>query len=79
MPQRLFEQALQPFHRLDSSRGGQGHCGLGLAIVAHVARLHGGHLDCRYAEDWNDLKVPGRFAIRLSFPKELLVENVSKS
>ena len=79
MPQRLFEQALQPFHRLDSSRGGQGHCGLGLAIVVHVARLHGGHLDCCYADGLNDLKVPGHFAIRLSLPMDLMVENVAKS
>ena len=79
MPQRLFEQALQPFHRLDSSRGGQGHCGLGLAIVVHVARLHGGYLDCRYADGLNDSKVPGRFAIRLSLPIDLMVQNVAKS
>jgi two-component system osmolarity sensor histidine kinase EnvZ len=79
MPQRQWEQALQPFHRLDSSRGGQGHCGLGLAIVVHVARLHGGHLDCLYADGSDDLTVPGRFAIRLSLPMDLLVENVAKS
>ncbi|MCX5928261.1 MAG: ATP-binding protein, partial [Synechococcus sp. LacPavin_0920_WC12_MAG_50_7] len=28
------EQALMPFHRLDSSRSGSGHCGLGLAIAS---------------------------------------------
>jgi two-component system osmolarity sensor histidine kinase EnvZ len=52
---------------------------LGLAIVVHVARLHGGHLDCLYADGSVDLKVPGRFAIRLSLPMDLLVENVAKS
>ncbi|MEW9899504.1 ATP-binding protein [Chitinivorax sp. PXF-14] len=42
-PERL-EQARQAFVRLDAARGGRGHCGLGLAIVDQVARLHGGEL-----------------------------------
>ena len=36
--------ALEPFQRLDVARGGQGHCGLGLAIADRIARLHGGVL-----------------------------------
>jgi len=36
--------ALEPFQRLDAARGGQGHCGLGLAIADRIARLHGGVL-----------------------------------
>ena len=36
--------ALEPFQRLDVARGGQGHCGLGLAIADRIARLHGGAL-----------------------------------
>jgi two-component system osmolarity sensor histidine kinase EnvZ len=40
-----WEQALMPFQRLDAARGGSGHCGLGLAIAARVARGHGGQLE----------------------------------
>lgn len=37
-----FEEAQQPFVRLQAGRAGIGHCGLGLAIVAQIARrLHG--------------------------------------
>ena len=65
-PAQQWTEALQPFHRLDSSRGQQGHCGLGLAIVAHVARLHGGRLECLHPEPGSPN--PGTFAIRLSLP-----------
>ena len=68
MPSQQWEEALQPFHRLDSSRGQQGHCGLGLAIVSHVARLHGGRLECIHRTDSGSLPGPGTFAIRLSLP-----------
>jgi len=40
-----WQQALMPFQRLDAARGGSGHCGLGLAIAARVARGHGGQLE----------------------------------
>lgn len=68
MPADEWEQALQPFHRLDSSRGQQGHCGLGLAIVSHVATLHGGQLECLQENHGSEETPPGRFAIRLSLP-----------
>jgi two-component system, OmpR family, osmolarity sensor histidine kinase EnvZ len=34
--------AMRPFVRLNAARGGDGHCGLGLAIVARLARDIGG-------------------------------------
>jgi two-component system osmolarity sensor histidine kinase EnvZ len=47
IPADQRDQALLPFQRLDASRGGSGHCGLGLAIAARVAELHGGRLELR--------------------------------
>ncbi len=44
IPEALWHQALQPFRRLDEARGGDGHCGLGLAIAQRVALEHGGEL-----------------------------------
>lgn len=36
--------AMRPFVRLDASRGGEGHCGLGLALVARLVEGLGGNV-----------------------------------
>lgn len=43
-----FERAQQPFVRLSNGRSALGHCGLGLAIAAQMARQLGGELSVRY-------------------------------
>ena len=63
MPTNAWERALQPFQRLDSARGRQGHCGLGLAIVNHVVRNHAGRLSFRQGNG-----DPGRFAVIINLP-----------
>lgn len=40
-------RATRPFTRLDDSRGGKGHCGLGLAIASRIAEGLGGRLTLR--------------------------------
>jgi two-component system osmolarity sensor histidine kinase EnvZ len=61
IPAEQWDQALMPFQRLDAARGGSGHCGLGLAIAARVARAHDGHLERLAAESPEDR----RFGIAL--------------
>ena len=61
MSQADFERAQQPFVRLTSARSELGHCGLGLAIVAQMARQLGGRLSAQRDAE-------GRFAIALQLP-----------
>ena len=65
MPASAWERALQPFQRLDSARGRQGHCGLGLAIVNHVVRTHAGRIG--FQKGNGD---PGRFAVIITLPMQ---------
>jgi two-component system, OmpR family, osmolarity sensor histidine kinase EnvZ len=62
MSDEEFQRAQQPFVRLTRTRSELGHCGLGLAIVAQVARQLGGRLGVRREPD-------GRFAIVFSLPR----------
>lgn len=62
IPESQREQALMPFQRLDQARGGQGHCGLGLAIASRVAHAHGGSLSFRQG----DVLEGGGFCVCLS-------------
>ncbi len=41
IPDDRIAAAMKPFVRLDAARGGEGHCGLGLAIVARLAHDRG--------------------------------------
>ena len=55
-----WPQALQPFQRLDQARGGSGHCGLGLAIAARVAAVHGGGLSTERSAEGFAVVLRGR-------------------
>uniref|UniRef100_E1TB98 histidine kinase n=1 Tax=Burkholderia sp. (strain CCGE1003) TaxID=640512 RepID=E1TB98_BURSG len=47
IPDDRIAAAMKPFVRLDAARGGEGHCGLGLAIVARLAHDRGGSCHVR--------------------------------
>jgi two-component system osmolarity sensor histidine kinase EnvZ len=61
MSQAEFERAQQPFVRLTRNQSEIGHCGLGLAIVAQIARQLGGRLQAVH-------DAQGRFGISLHLP-----------
>jgi two-component system osmolarity sensor histidine kinase EnvZ len=50
LPEAEVERLLRPFERLDVSRGKESGAGLGLAIAARIAHLHGGELRLRNRE-----------------------------
>lgn len=64
IPAADIERATRPFTRLDSSRGGKGHCGLGLAVVAQIAESHGGRLVLHAVQ-------PAGFAAEIRLPASM--------
>jgi two-component system, OmpR family, osmolarity sensor histidine kinase EnvZ len=50
IPAERIEDAMRPFVRLDPARSGDGHCGLGLAIVARLAREQNGRCEIGNAD-----------------------------
>lgn len=63
IPDDRIEEACKPFARLDSARSGDGHCGLGLAIVGRLARKHRGTVEIGNAPG-------GGLCVRIVLPKE---------
>jgi two-component system osmolarity sensor histidine kinase EnvZ len=61
IPHAQLDRVLRPFVRLDAARGGNAHCGLGLAIVRRIVRHHGGTLAVSNAAS-------GGFVVTLRFP-----------
>jgi two-component system osmolarity sensor histidine kinase EnvZ len=62
IPDRQLSTVTRPFVRLDASRGGDAHCGLGLAIVNKLAQRHAGMLSLSNAPD-GGLRATLRFAV----------------
>jgi two-component system osmolarity sensor histidine kinase EnvZ len=63
IPEDRIEEACKPFARLDSARSGNGHCGLGLAIVARLARKQRGSVEIGNAPG-------GGLYVRIVLPNE---------
>ncbi|HEY1999684.1 ATP-binding protein [Paraburkholderia sp.] len=61
IPDDRIAAAMKPFVRLDAARGGEGHCGLGLAIVARLAHDRGGRCDVFNHPD-------GGLCVRIALP-----------
>ncbi|HEY2020435.1 ATP-binding protein [Paraburkholderia sp.] len=63
IPDDRIAAAMKPFVRLDAARGGEGHCGLGLAIVARLAHERGGR--CQVGNH-----AQGGLEVRIELPVE---------
>ncbi len=63
IPEAELERAQRPFVRLDAARGGDAHCGLGLAIVRRLVRQHRGVFVAANAAD-------GGFMVTMTFPSD---------
>jgi two-component system, OmpR family, osmolarity sensor histidine kinase EnvZ len=62
IPDDRIAAAMKPFVRLDAARGGEGHCGLGLAIVTRLALDRGGRCDVHNHPD-------GGLRVRIALPR----------
>jgi two-component system osmolarity sensor histidine kinase EnvZ len=65
IPVADFDRVMRPFVRLDPARGGNAHCGLGLAIVDRLVRHLGG--DLTVGPTATDAPSPG-FRVTMRFP-----------
>jgi two-component system, OmpR family, osmolarity sensor histidine kinase EnvZ len=63
IPEQQLGDALRPFVRLDPARSGDGHCGLGLAIVERLARERRGRCEIGNADG-------GGLIVRIFIPAE---------
>ncbi|HTR09995.1 MAG TPA: ATP-binding protein [Paraburkholderia sp.] len=72
IPDQDLTQASRPFVRLDPARGGNGHSGLGLAIVERLVRRAGGELSIGNGEN-------GGLAVRMTFAFEVVERTVSEA
>jgi two-component system osmolarity sensor histidine kinase EnvZ len=70
-PQDLIH-ASRPFVRLDPARGGNGHSGLGLAIVERLVRRLGGACEIGNAEN-------GGLRVDMTFPRETQIRATAHS
>jgi two-component system osmolarity sensor histidine kinase EnvZ len=76
-PERL-DDARKPFVRLDPARAGDGHCGLGLAIVGRLARELGGRCEIDNAPDGGlvvRIVIPADDTARASDPPSFVLPN----
>jgi two-component system osmolarity sensor histidine kinase EnvZ len=64
IPEDRIAAAMKPFVRLDAARGGEGHCGLGLAIVVRLTHHRGGKCQVENHPD-------GGLHVRVALPHAL--------